>query len=226
MIQLRAFALLAFIIGSVPSLASGQVNEPLGGFVVDARGVWARFGEDAVVAGIVGVTPVNLPTRGLGIAVGAHWYPVRLKAITVGLGAEFMTARGERTLEIEGDDDDDPDEEPDPTPVVRPTVSTRLTSLSPQLSLNFGRKNGWSYISGGIGVGNFTAETVDLPAGEPAGRPRVFHYGGGARWFTKKHLAISVDLRFYTINEQPPAIGRPAFPRTRVMVISAGVGLR
>jgi hypothetical protein len=225
MIQLRAFALLAFI-GSVPSLASAQVNQPLSGFVVDARGVWARFGEDAVVASILGVTPVNLPTRGLGIAVGAHWYPVRLKAITVGLGAEFMTARGRRTLEIEEDDDENPDEEPDPAPVVQPTVSTRLTALAPQLSLNFGRRNGWSYISGGVGLGSFTAEVVDQPLADPAGRPRVFHYGGGARWFTKKHLAISVDLRFYTINEQPPDIGRPAFPRTRVMVLSAGVALR
>ena len=219
--------ILALVLGgALPSRAAAQVNEPLGGFVVDARGVWESFGEDAVVASILGVTPVNLPTRGLGIALGAHWYPVRLKAVTVGLGAEFMTARGKRTLEVEEDDGEDPDEEPDPTPVVRPTVSTRLTSLSPQLSLNFGRKNGWSYISGGIGVGNFTAETVELPVGEPAGRPRVFHYGGGARWFTKKHLAISVDLRFYTINEQPPAIGRPAFPRTRVMVISAGIAVR
>ena len=221
MIRVRVMLFLA-LLGGVPGTASAQVNEPLSGFVVDARGVWARFTEDPVIASILGVTPVNLPTRGFGIAVGAHWYPLRLRGVTVGLGGEIVTARDTRTLEVEEDAEDGSD----PEPGAPPSVTTRMTSASPQLSLNFGRENGWSYISGGIGVASFTSELVDQPLGDAPGRARAINYGGGARWFTKKHLAVSVDLRFYIINEQPPAIARPAFPRMRLMVISAGVAFR
>ena len=210
--------LVFFVLGSLPGIAGAQVNEPLSGFVVDVRGVWARFKEDAAIAGILGVTAVNLPTRGLGLAVGAHWYPLRLRGVTLGFGGELMMARDTRTLGSE--------EEEEPGTEHRPTVSTRMTSASPQLSLNFGRENGWSYISGGIGVASFTSEVVDRPLGDPTLRPRAINYGGGARWFTKKHLAVSVDLRFYTIDAQPPAIARPAFPPMRLMVISAGVAFR
>jgi hypothetical protein len=52
------------------------------------------------------------------------------------------------------------------------------------------------------------------------------NYGGGARWFTNRHLAVSVDLRFYSIGEQPAAAGRPAFPKTKIMVISGGIAVR
>jgi hypothetical protein len=99
-------------------------------------------------------------------------------------------------------------------------------SASPQLSLNFGRENGWSYISGGVGVAGFTSEVVERPLADATARPRAINYGGGARWFTKKHLAVSVDLRFYAIDAQPPEIARPAFPAMRLMVISAGVAFR
>lgn len=210
--------LVAALFATLTGTASAQVDEPLSGLVVDVRGAWARFKEDAVVASQIGVTPANLPTRGLGIAAGLHWYPVRVRGVTLGLGGEFLTARGTRTLEPE--DGTDPLQEP------APTVSTRMTSASPQLSLNFGRKNGWSYISGGIGLATFTSGRADQPLGDPDGRARATHYGGGARWFTKRHLAVSVDLRFYTINEQPAAVARPAFPRMRFMVISAGVAFR
>ncbi len=55
---------------------------------------------------------------------------------------------------------------------------------------------------------------------------RTTHYGGGARWFTGPHLAFTFDLRFYTVNAQPAAGNRPAYPRTKMMVISAGVSFR
>ena len=29
---------------------------------------------------------------------------------------------------------------------------------------------------------------------------KTINYGGGARWFTKTHLAFSFDVRFYAIN--------------------------
>ena len=29
----------------------------------------------------------------------------------------------------------------------------------------------------------------------------TINYGGGARWFAKKHMAFSLDVRFYEIKE-------------------------
>jgi outer membrane protein with beta-barrel domain len=210
-VPLAAVAMTACL----PSTAAAQVDEPIRRFAADARGVWARFKEDPAVASALGVSAANLPTRGLGVVLGAHWYPLRRGAVALGLGGELLVARDRRTLEPVSDGDP-----------AGPTVTSRMTSITPQLSLNFGRADGWSYVSGGIGWAGFTAERDDLPLGDPDGRARATNYGGGARWFTKEHLALSVDLRFYAIGEQPAATNRPAFPRMRLMVISVGVGFR
>ena len=100
-----------------------------------------------------------------------------------------------------------------------------MSALTPQVSLNFGKKDGWSYISGGIGTATFTAQNLDALIGEGP-RVKAINYGGGARWFTNKHLAVSVDLRFYSVSEQPATGTRPAFPKTKTMVISGGIALR
>lgn len=194
--------------------AHAQVAEPIGRFVADARITWARFKQDSGIASALGVSPVNLPTRGLGLVVGAHLFPLRLGKVTLGVGGEFLSARDNRTLEpaVQGGSEG-------------PTVETRLSSISPQISLNFGKRDGWSYISGGIGSARFTAERIDQPLGEGS-RTRTINYGGGARWFTKRHLAVSVDLRFYSINPQPATTTRPAFPKSRMMVISGGIAVR
>jgi hypothetical protein len=213
--DIRALVLAAAPLLAFAPSAAAQVDEPIGRYVADVRGAWARFKEDPAVAAAIAVEADNLPTRGLGVVVGAHWYPLRIGRVTLGVGGELLLARDSRTRPPASD-----------TAPEGPTVNTRMTSLSPQLSLNFGRKNGWSYISGGIGWAGFTAERADVPIAGAEGRTRSINYGGGARWFTGKHLAVAVDVRFYTVNAQLPAAGRPAFPRLRTMVISAGVGLR
>ena len=78
MTRLRV-VLFTVLVGSVPGFAFAQINAPLSGFVVDVRGVWARFKEDEVIASILGVSPVNLPTRGFGIAVAAPGVPARTR---------------------------------------------------------------------------------------------------------------------------------------------------
>ena len=158
--------------------------------------------------------PTNLPTRGLGIVIGAHWYPLRGSRMALGIGGEFFSAKDTRTLEPTTEDGEE-----------GPTVETAMSALTPQVSLNFGKKDGWSYISGGIGTATFTAQNLDALIGEG---PRVssINYGGGARWFTNKHLAVSVDLRFYSVSAQPATGTRPALPKTKTMVISGGIGLR
>ena len=83
-------------------------------------------------------------------------------------------------------------------------MNSRFAAISPQVSFNFGARDGWSYISGGIGWSTFTAERQDEPLPDPESRIKTINYGGGARWFAKKHLAVSMDLRFYAVNPQLP----------------------
>ena len=194
--------------------AGAQPAEPIGPFAADVRGSLARFKEDAAVAATIGVETKNLPTRGLGLTVGAHFYPLRWRRVTLGVGGEMLIARDSRTLETDST-----------ATVAAPTVTTRVSALSPQVSLNFGRRDGWSYVSGGIGRARLTAQRDDQAAVD-ASRTRSTNYGGGARWFTGPHLAFSVDLRFYAIDARAAAGAVPAFPRTRMMVISAGISLR
>jgi hypothetical protein len=194
--------------------AQAQLAQPIGRYVADARITLARFKEDPGIASAIGVQPVNLPTRGLGMVVGAHVYPLRGRRVALGVGAEYLMARDHRSLPT-----------PEGAEEKGPTVETRFSSFAPQLSLNFGKRDGFSYISGGIGSAKFTAERGDDPVGEGS-RSRTINYGGGARWFTSKHLAVSVDLRFYSSAAQPATLTRPAFPKSRMMVISGGIAFR
>lgn len=195
-------------------IAFAQIDEPIGRYVADARITWVRFKEDPAIGSVIGVLPTNLPTRGLGLVVGAHLYPLRGARVALGIGGEFLTSQDTRTVQPATEDGE-----------VGPTVETTFSSLSPQLSLNFGRRNGWSYISGGMGSASFTAQRLDDLIGEGP-RVRTINYGGGARWFTNRHLAVSVDLRFYSVSAQPGTATRPPFPKVRMMVISGGIALR
>ena len=192
-------------------------EQPIGIFVVDARGVWARFKGNNAIGTALGVDPnVGLPTRGLGLALGAHAYPVRRRSFALGIGAEWLLrAQGSRTYPNASD----------PSP-AGPTVTTRLTAFSPQVSLNFGRRMGYSYLSGGLGSAAFTAERGSAPFAGDAPRVRAINYGAGARWFAQKHVAFSLDLRFYAISPQAATAARPAFPRETVLVFSAGLSAR
>lgn len=206
--------LVFLAIAHYASDAHAQFAQPIGRYVADARITLARFKEDPGIAAALGVQPENLPTRGLGIVVGAHLYPLRGKRVALGVGAEYLAARDRRSLPTAEDAEEE-----------GPTVETHFSSFAPQLSLNFGKRDGWSYISGGIGSASFTPERVDEPLGDGS-RSRTINYGGGARWFTNKHLAVSVDLRFYSVAAQPGTVTRPAFPQIRMMVISGGIAFR
>lgn len=190
-------------------------TQPIPRFAVDARGAFPRFKENATISEGIGVSTANLPTRGLGLVVGAHWYPFRLGVVTFGVGGEMLISRASRTLaaETEGAADG-------------PTVKTRFSAVSPQVSLNFGKQNGWSYLSGGIGRSTYTTEREDAPLPDAESGTKTINYGGGARWFAKKHFALSLDLRFYAVNPQEAEGGRPAVPRMTVLVLSAGASFK
>ena len=81
--------------------------------------------------------------------------------------------------------------------------------------------------SGGLGQSTWSV----IPAGRAPlpsdlARLKTINYGGGARWFSKTHVAFSFDVRFYAINPGPASIDFPGSPRTTMLVIGAGVSLK
>jgi hypothetical protein len=216
--RVRSAVLMVGLAGAM-SLAAGAAaqereKEPIGRFAVDARVALPRFPDDPATVTALAVTAENLPSRGLGLAAGVTVYPVRMGRVALGIGGEWLLSGGSKAI--------DPEEEGG---VTGPTVTTRFSALSPQVSLNFGGRDGWSYVSGGLGWATFTTELEDAPVAD-AGNTKTLNYGGGARWFAKEHLAFTFDLRFYRIDPQEAAPGRPAYGGRRMMVFSAGVSLK
>lgn len=210
--------LAATLLGSIGEATAQDTppeNLPIGRFAADARIAFPKFKDDPAIAAGIGVTVPNLPTRAFGLVLGAHWYPARLGIMTFGIGGEMMVARRGRTLDTGTED-----------APVKTSVNSRLSALSPQLSFNFGARDGWSYMSGGIGWSTFTAERTDAPLPDPESRSKTINYGGGARWFAKKRLALSVDLRLYAINPQEATATRPGLPRMTLMALNVGAAFK
>jgi Outer membrane protein beta-barrel domain len=212
MIRRRVRFVLMILTVALP--AAAQTRERLNLFTGDARLTFPGYEQSDSVATSLGVDKLALPERGLGLVFGAHLYPLRKGVVTLGLGAELMASKRSSTIEATT------------TAATASTVNTRFSAFSPQISLNFGSKQGWSYISGGVGFGAFTTELASKPVPDAEGRVKVINYGGGARWFVNDHVAVSLDLRFYAVNPQDASLGRPAYPRMTIMAISAGIGLK
>jgi hypothetical protein len=205
---------LPLLLLPAPLFAQAPVNERIGPYVVDARGAFPSLNTDQSIAAGIGVVQTNLPSRGFGMVGGAHVYPFRWKKMTFGFGGEFLASRGSRTLApaTEGGKSG-------------PTVNTRFSSWSPQVSFNFGKHDGWSYVSGGIGQSTMITERADAPLEEHP-RRKTINYGFGARWFMSRHLAVSLDARWYAIAPQFAAATIPAQPRTTLLVFNGGIAFR
>jgi hypothetical protein len=208
-----ASATLITLLAAHPVLAQDPPPK-IGPYVVDLHATIPRFPDDQQFAQSRGMSLAELPGSGLGVQVGVHVYPLRWRAITFGIGGEFATGRAKQT----------------PTAAqvsLRPSTE-RFTTLAPQLSFNFGTGNGWSYISGGVAQSTWAV----VPKGQEgfaadAEKLKTINYGGGARWFMKRHLAFSFDVRFYAINPGTPFFaGALGSPRTTLLVIGAGVSVR
>lgn len=210
-------ALVALLLLPIAAAAQDVPAEklPIAKYVVDARTTFPRFKQDVAIGNAIGVGVLNLPTRGFGLAFGAHWYPLRVGFMTLGIGGEWVSARRSKTLNTGTE-----------AAPVTVTTSTRFSALAPQISFNFGSRDGYSYISGGIGGANYTAERADKPLPDPETGSKTINYGGGARWFAKKHLAFAFDVRFYAVNPQLPTAVRPGYPRMTLVAMSAGVAIR
>jgi hypothetical protein len=182
---------------------------------VDARGVFSFLGKDPITATGLFLAPENLPSKAFGLEGGAHIYPVRGRAWALGVGAEAIVVRNSF-------------EPIDPT-TKKPTgdvFKRRLRGVSGQLSVNFGHKAGWSYLTAGLGPMSFESyleKTTLVPDGL---RTTTLNFGGGARWFNFDHLAFTVDMRFYRTKAALATLNTAARSSHSVLVMSAGMSIK
>ena len=195
-----------------PVFAQEGIARPIGRFVIDVRGSITPFGETTEFAASRGLDGSLTPGLGLGFEAGAHVYLYRWRVVTFGLGATVHASRGDRGA---SDLDVDPD---------GPTIRKQLVAISPQLSLNFGGRDGWSYVSGGLAPSRLSL--FALGTDDTDRRTRTLNYGGGGRWFTSDHLAFSLDLRFYALTPLEQTATDPGSPRMTLMVFSIGASFR
>jgi hypothetical protein len=218
-VRMRLPIAAVVVLASLSTSAAAQdPPPPIPWVVVDLHGSIPRFPSDnAELALSRNMNIAELPGSGLGVQVGLHLYPLKTRIVTVGLGGELAIGRASQS------------------PVAGATVSgvtplrsseERITSLSPQLSLNFGNGSGWSYISAGLGQTTWFLAPSDLGEYPPNGdKLKTLNYGGGARWFIKPRLAFSFDVRFYAISPGF-AYTYPASPRATLLIIAAGVSIK
>jgi hypothetical protein len=199
------------LVSSTQALA--QSPEQIGWFVTDLRGSISPSGQNATLATNKGFDTATIPATTFGGEAGAHVYVYRWRVITFGIGASVHTSLSDRQAQKT---DLDPN---------GPTLRKRFTVVAPQLSFNFGGRDGWSYLSGGLGSSNLSLFKLD--SGKPNNQnSKTVNYGGGARWFVNDHVAFSLDLRFYAISPLEPTDTEPGLPPMTIMVFNIGASFR
>lgn len=209
------FALLV----ALAAPAAAQQDEALPPFVFDVHGLYAKHKNEPSVATELDVASGNLPAHTFGLVGGGHVYVLRGSKIKIGFGGTFLAAGGHDTIETTNTDG---------SMTTSPTVQRHFRSIDPEISFNFGHRNGWSYISGGIGGrSRLYLDRADAPASNAPARSTLT-YGAGARWFANNHVAFSVEVRWYSIAEQPASLANniQLEPRTTLMVLSGGISLK
>lgn len=221
---------IAALLMSTPVAAQLSPPSTPGPYVVDIRAPMSGLPS---TSGFHPVLPANtlVPKRGFGLGVGGHVYVARLGVSRVGVGADILRVRGTAVTPV--------------TPSMSSTgagtasssgaslsvagpidVKMTMTAVAPQLSFNFGTREGWSYLSGGYGVAQIRTEATGERESPLTGRTTLvrddgrsasINYGGGARWFIRDRVAVGFDLRFHRI----AAIG----PRSVATLVVASVGL-
>lgn len=210
LVPLVAWAVLA--VGLVPAAAAAQPREALGGAVGDLRVVSTTLPTGLGWTPPVATTGALVPGRGVGAEGGVFVFagPGRFRRLS--FGATGFVAEGRATgVTASG--------------VDAPTMATRMFAAAPHAALNFGHRDGWSYLSIGAGTAKVRA-TEDGVEDQPATWGLAFHYGGGARWFVRERLAVSLDLRFWALTPRPATTARPSAAATTRIAIGAGVSFR
>jgi len=217
-------ALLALITVAIVAPASAQTREPLPWFAIDLHA--ATVGLPQAEGWVPEVSSdTELPGRNWGVSAGGTVYPFRLGLMTFGFGASVIRGRGtsESQTIVTGSG-------ATATTRITPAVHTAITSLVPQISINFGRKLGWSYLSAGLGrskVTSFSEAVGSTPGTEvPEAWNQALNFGGGARWFMKPHLGAGFDVRFVKLGSRSATATVPAASRTQMWTISAGITMQ
>ncbi|MDO8835361.1 MAG: outer membrane beta-barrel protein [Vicinamibacterales bacterium] len=211
----RLAVLAAVVWAACPASALAQVQVPkMGVFAVDLRGVFARYGPTDEQAAAIGYHVLDLPPRGWGIDVGAHVYPIRWYRVALGIGANVMRSAGNMA----------------PVNAIgKPTgreADTRFRTVGSQLSVNFGNREGWSYLSAGLGYSTFATSNAAYLEPETLPKRRTLNYGFGARWGFREHMAFSLDFRFYRIAAQEATPAVAAAPGTTRFTLGAGLAFK
>jgi hypothetical protein len=151
---------------------------------VDLRGTTAGLPSDTAFFPPLAVDTL-VPSRGFGFDVGAHVYVFSLGPARLGIGANYVNARG-----------------------TADRVTATVSTLAPQLSFNFGSANGWSYLGAGLGRAwvRTTAEQLTGTAEQETGGVGALNVGGGARWFLTSHIGVGFDLRWHRLASTPTAM--------------------
>ena len=204
--------------------AAAQTREPLPLFAVDLHAATVGIPQAEGWVPIVSAD-TELPGRNWGVSAGATVYPFRLGLVTFGVGASIIRGKGRgESLSITSGSG------PTATTRVTPVVHTAVTSLVPQLSINFGRRAGWSYLSAGLGrskVTSFSDAVGSTPGTEvPEAWNAALNFGGGARWFMKEHLGAGFDVRFVKLGSRSATATLPGAKRTQVWTISVGISIQ
>jgi opacity protein-like surface antigen len=113
---------------------------------------------------------------------------------------------------------------------VTPIMHTDALNVLPQISVNFGHKLGWSYLSAGLGTTRINASMDASPTTPAVTFPQAWNqainFGGGAKWFMKEHLGASFDVRFVKLGSRAATETLPAAKRTQMWSISAGISIQ
>ena len=216
--------------------AFAQSSSSPGPYVIDLHGVMSGLPSGSAFHPAL---PVNtlVPRRGFGLGAGAHVYLKKLGPARLGVGVEIARARGTAMTPATTTISTTTTATTSSSATATSTLSaaspietaTTVTLVTPQVSFNFGARDGWSYLSGGYGLAQIHAAAsgqLTAPATGTAtlvrdeGRAAAVNYGGGARWFIREHVAVGFDLRFHRI----AAVGTQ--PAARVFALSVGLSVR
>ena len=205
----RAGLVVVAVLAAAP--AAGQTPSPAPGpYVVDVRAATSGVPND--VSFYPALTTEFVPARGFGLDLGGHVYVFTIGPARVGLGAAVMLIRSSATVPVSTED---------PPQVER--LILNLRTVAPQVSFNFGSRDGWSYLSAGLGVAHVTTRTEQFAEGQrESGQLRSINFGGGARWFITERLAFGFDVRAHKL----AASASSGTPAMTMMAINAGLSLR
>ena len=244
--HVRTALRVAFLLAMTVSGVAAQDDEPIGRYVIDLRGSSVSLGRNEELAGLRRLRADQLPPRGIAVDLGGHFYFFRWRAVTFGVGASILSAAAHLPPEEPMPGAPAPSQPPPSQPPPRqptpgePTpededmdlpiieglpVTSRFSAVSPQISFNFGHRNGWSYLSGGLGTSRLNVYP-EQPATPVQRGSRTLNYGGGARWFLTPNLALSLDLRFFAISPIEQLGEQPGSPRQTMTAANIGVSVR